>query len=53
VPADAIGGVDHVLALLPPAADVAHAAEEKGAVLLRLDSEEEVGRGEEVCVCVN
>ncbi len=43
MPPDKVGGVEGVVAILPEGADVSHVAEEPGAVLLRLDSDDEVG----------
>ncbi len=42
VPPEACGGLEHVLAVLPEDADVADAAENSSAVLLRLHNQAEV-----------
>lgn len=43
MPEASIGGCDHVVAIVPEGSDVSRVAEDPGAVLLRLESEEEVG----------
>lgn len=42
MPPTNIGGLDNVLAILPEGSDLAHVAEDSQAVLLRLDTEDEV-----------
>ncbi len=41
-PAEACGGLEHIVALLPENADIAHAAENPDAILLRLHDHAEV-----------
>ena len=41
-PAEACGGLEHVLAVLPEGADIAGVAENPDAVLLRLHNQAEV-----------